>query len=271
MLADLVAALITCVLAPQLVPAAAVATAAIVAYHRAALYRPRLAPSILDDLPRLLGNAVVAVGLVVVGAVVVGAADSTSHVVVAAMIMAVSAVGMRALTYAVLRWARRSDWTGHRTLVVGAGLIGAQLASSLLAHRDYGLRPVGFLDSDPLVRPENRPVPLLGNIDELGDVIVAHGIATVVIAFGSHPESSMVDIIRTCHLLDVDMFFVPRLFELHQTAAATDQVWGVPLIRLRRAAYGSPMWHVKRLLDVMVAGVGLLLLAPLMVGIAIAV
>ena len=56
----------------------------------------------------------------------------------------------------------------------------------------------------------------------------------MVVAFGSAPESTMVDVIRTCDRLDCEIFFVPRLFELHHTFSGMDEVWGIPLVRLRR-------------------------------------
>ncbi|MGY1625385.1 sugar transferase, partial [Geodermatophilus sp. SYSU D00965] len=50
-----------------------------------------------------------------------------------------------------------------------------------------------------------------------------------------------------------------------------DTAWGLPLVRLRRATYRSPAWRVKRLVDVLVAGLTLLAIAPLLVLLAVAV
>jgi len=81
----------------------------------------------------------------------------------------------------------------------------------------------------------------------------------------------MVDIIRTCDRLRCEIFLVPRLFELHQVSDDMDTVWGLPLVRLRRATYRSQGWHVKRLFDVAFATGALLVLWPLMLAAAIAV
>jgi exopolysaccharide biosynthesis polyprenyl glycosylphosphotransferase len=69
----------------------------------------------------------------------------------------------------------------------------------------------------------------------------------------------------------VEIFFVPRLFELHHTSREMDQVWGVPLVRLRRAAFRSLSWRLKRAFDVLSSGIALLLLAPLLAVLALAV
>src|SRR5205807_6542458 len=50
-----------------------------------------------------------------------------------------------------------------------------------------------------------------------------------------------------------------------------DDVWGLPLVRVKRSAVRTRAWHMKRAFDVVVASVALLLSAPLFVMIAIAV
>ncbi|MBC7375356.1 MAG: sugar transferase [Frankiales bacterium] len=112
---------------------------------------------------------------------------------------------------------------------------------------------------------------MLGDHESLASNIVEFGFRDVVAAFGSAPESQMVDIIRTCDRLEVEIFFVPRLFELHHTSKDMDQVWGLPLVRLRRAAFRSFSWRLKRVFDVVASGSALLLLAPVMAVIALAV
>ncbi|MDX6223139.1 MAG: hypothetical protein QOD91_2193, partial [Frankiales bacterium] len=68
-----------------------------------------------------------------------------------------------------------------------------------------------------------------------------------------------------------EIFFVPRLFEMHHISRDMDQVWGLPLVRLRRAAFRTFSWRLKRLMDVLASGFALFLLSPLMAAIALAV
>lgn len=240
-------------------------------YSAAGLYRSRLSLSALDDLPALVGRAFAAAAVTTSLALLVDPALVSGHLLGTAALMAVAVIGLRAAAYAVVRRVRARGWVAHPTLLLGAGRIGGQLATLLVEHPSYGLRPVGFLDNDPLLSAEERPVPLLGGHESLASVIVEFGVRDVIIAFGSGPESAMVDIIRTCDRLDTEIFFVPRLFELHHTSRDMDQVWGLPLVRLRRAAFRSPSWRLKRALDLLVGGVALLLLAPVLGAVALGV
>lgn len=240
-------------------------------YASARLYSSRLSLSALDDLPALVGRALAAAALATSFALLLDPTLVDAGLLGTAAVFATLAVTLRAVSYAVVRRFRSRGWVSHPTLVLGAGRIGGQIVRMLLEHREYGLRPVGFLDRDPLLQEAERPVPLLGGHESLASVIVEFGVRDVVVAFGNVPESDMVDIIRTCDRLEAEIFFVPRLFELHTTSRDMDQVWGLPLVRLRRAAFRSPMWRLKRLFDIVASGSALLVLAPVMGAVALGV
>jgi exopolysaccharide biosynthesis polyprenyl glycosylphosphotransferase len=181
-------------------------------------------------------------------------------------------VAGRGALFALVRAVRRHGFVAHPTLVLGAGQVGKQIATALVDHPEYGLRPIGFLDSDPLLPDADRPAPLLGGTESLADVIVATGARQVVIAFSAQPSSSMVDIIRTCDRLECELFIVPRLFELHdRTGHDVEVVWGMPLVRMREAPFRRFSWHVKRAVDVVVSAAALLVFSPLLAACAIGV
>ena len=240
-------------------------------FNTAGLYRSRLSLSALDDLPPLLGRVFAAAALTASLSLLFDKTVVSNKLLVMASVMAVCIVALRASVYTLIRRVRAGGWVSHPTLILGAGRVGGQIATLLVEHPSYGLSPVGFLDNDPLLSVEERAVPLLGGHEALASVIVAFGVRDVIVAFGSGPESAMVDIIRTCDRLDTEIFFVPRLFELHHTSRDMDQVWGLPLVRLRRAAFRSPSWRLKRGLDLLIGCIALIGLAPVFAAVALCV
>lgn len=240
-------------------------------YSAAGLYRSRLSLSALDDLGALVGRALAAAAITTSVALLLDPGLVDGQLLWRAATFAGFVLVLRCAAYAVVRRFRALGWVEHATLIIGAGRVGGQLAALLLAHKSYGLRPVGFLDSDPLLAPDERVVPLLGDQSSLASIIVEFGVRDVIVAFGAAPESEMVDIIRTCDRLEAEIFFVPRLFELHYTSKDMDEVWGLPLVRLRRPAFRSASWRVKRLVDLVFATAALIALAPLLAAIAVAV
>ncbi len=232
-------------------------------YAAAGLYRSRLTLSALDDLPALIVRAPVAGAVITALAQVFDVRIGITTLITGAVFGGV-ALGLRTIAYRIIRRARRSGFARHDVLILGAGEVGGLLAQTLLDHPEYGLLPVGFLDSDPLLKPGQQPVPILGDLMNLSTIIQARRIHVVVVAFGSMRESGVVDILRMCDRLSCEIFFVPRLYELHAVSRDMDLVWGIPLIRLRRAPFRTLAWSAKRIMDTALALIALVALAPVM-------
>ena len=233
-------------------------------------YKARVSPSLLDELPGLAGRALVAGAITTSVSAVLFKTGSPNPIYALLLLVAAACVG-RAVGYQALRSHRRTAATGRPTLIVGCGHVGNQLAEALLEHPEYGLTPVGFIDDEPLVADSERHVPLLGGTRGLTHLLVEHRIDTVIVAFTTSRESVMVDMLRTCDRLSCEIFFVPRLYELHGAGKDTELIWGLPLTRLKRASYRTPTWRIKRVFDLIAASLGLVVLSPVLALCALAV
>jgi exopolysaccharide biosynthesis polyprenyl glycosylphosphotransferase len=222
-------------------------------------YHPRITLSVAREAGSLVGCA--SLPFVVLGFAHAHGVSTAALVVTAAVVSGVLLVSRLSL-YAVVRALRMRGWFPERTLFVGAGQVSAKLAATVAEHPEYGLHPVGFLDE---VDGEDLPLPLFGGVGMLRMVLSEECIDRVVVAFGVARESDMVDVFRTCEDASVDIHVLPRFFEL-ATAVSTrnvDDVWGYPLLRLRRSLLRRHARAVKRAFDASVAAVALLLAAPL--------
>jgi exopolysaccharide biosynthesis polyprenyl glycosylphosphotransferase len=232
-------------------------------FHQADLYRSRLSLSILDDIPAVVGRSLAAgAGAMVLGGLNDGTAG-TARLWTAVVFAGLCLVG-RVFAYSAIRAARRGQRLRQRTLLLGAGSLAGSLAGNLLTHPEYGLKPEGMLDDDPMLAEGERPVPVLGRYDDLSRVVVEHEVDIVIVTFGSVREPSMVSMLRACDRLACEIYFVPRLYELHTVTKDTEVLWGVPLVRLRRAPFRTRAWTGKRIFDAVLAASALLFLAPVM-------
>ena len=231
-------------------------------------YRPRLSRSVLDDLP----YAVVGVAAAALATAVLAGARFGGGLLLAAALTVVALTTVRAAAYAAIRWAHRSRRVRSNAIVVGAGHVGLDLARLLTEHPEYGIDPVGLVDVRPRVEPGAAlPAPLLAYDGDFADLVRRLDCRNVFVAFSSLREVDLIDIIRTCDHYDCEIFLVPRLFELQHTSRDMDFVWGIPLVRARRAAHRSTAWRAKRLTDVVLAGAALVLLSPLLAACVLAV
>jgi exopolysaccharide biosynthesis polyprenyl glycosylphosphotransferase len=237
------------------------------------ILRPvRLNPRLGDDLPPLVGRMGTAFAAVAVAATTLGvdAARVLGTLGRAAPIAALLILVGRAGSYEVTRTMRARGHVAEPTLIVGAGAVGAKLAAILAEHREYGMVPIGFLDSFDGV---GLSMPILGDMHDLVPVVERNQVRRIIVAFGAMNEEAMVRVLRDCEQIPVEVYVVPRLFELAVTPASsfTEDVWGISLIRLRGSALRARSRMVKRLFDVVAAGALLVLSAPLMLACAVAV
>ncbi len=272
---DVTACLLVCAVVGLSWPVTAVFTLVFLLQNLSTV--PRLELSALDDLPGLVGRWAVAVGAAVVADTVMaqvglGLTIGRDLLMWGAAASLLVLIIFRAAAAAAVRRLRATRRLSRRTLVVGAGVIGCQLAAAMHRHPQYGLLPVGFLDGDPWSDHERTPVPILGRESQLAEALAEHRIDDVVVAFGAMPESQVVEIIRTCDRHGAEVFIVPRLFELHHVVGDhMDNVWGMPLVRLRRASHRTFAWDCKRVFDYVVAASALVVLAPVLLLAALAV
>ena len=93
----------------------------------------------------------------------------------------------------------------------------------------------------------------------------------LIVSRGAVSESELVELVRSCHRHRCEVFVIPRLQEIQHQTLDTEFVWGIPLMRLRRAAYRTGTWRLKRLMDITFALAAVVVLAPVMLACAAAV
>ncbi|MCP2246525.1 exopolysaccharide biosynthesis polyprenyl glycosylphosphotransferase [Lentzea aerocolonigenes] len=226
------------------------------------LYRRRLWLSWLQDLPRSAASTALAFALLAGVGLLGGAAQRDVAAVQWAMItFALVIEPVRWFVFAFGRWCRRRFDRCDRTIIVGAGEVGVNLARTMLEHPEFGLRPVAFADSGP--DPDRQP-PVLEIVDgDLADAIVRLRAGTVVLAFSHTRDSPLVDAAITAHRLGCSTLVVPRMYELHPDGPGIERLRSYPLMRLGTAPTSRPTWWIKRAADLLLAAIALVVLLPL--------
>jgi exopolysaccharide biosynthesis polyprenyl glycosylphosphotransferase len=237
---------------------------------RRGLYDWRLRLSVLDNLRRVVGATVLAsMALLALRILLPGDVDDLAPQ--SLRLLAFSAVYLAAGRVA-FDWtqamARRHGELARPTLIVGAGRIGALTATRLLDHPELGLRPVGFVDKEPL--DEARlPVPVLGASWDLDRLIAQHGVEHVVVTFSTAPNEVLLREVERCEELGVPVSLVPRLFERMTERVNVEHIGGLPLLSARRSNPKGLHFALKYTVDRIVAGAVLLLASPLLFALAL--
>jgi exopolysaccharide biosynthesis polyprenyl glycosylphosphotransferase len=130
-----------------------------------------------------------------------------------------------------------------------------------VALRGDEVRPVDGVDS----------APALAELSGLARVIAQHGVERVVIAPGSHDEEEILHAIRLVKALGAKVSVRPRLLEVVGSSSIFDEVDGMTLLGVRHYGLSKSSEFLKRMVDLVAAGLGIMALAPLLTMIALAV
>jgi exopolysaccharide biosynthesis polyprenyl glycosylphosphotransferase len=230
----------------------------------------RAAHSTTDDVSGVFSIVAIGLWLLIIVSHLAGREGPAIDGLIAFWVLAVCIVP-------TLRWLTREACKRTRayqqnTVIVGAGEVGQLLARKLVRHPEYGANVVGFVDRNPKARRADLPenLTILGAPERLPAIVECLDVERVVVAFSGESRPEMIAAIRELQDMPVQIDIVPRLFELIDLRGTLHWVEGMPLLGLhtrRRRTRGSRT--VKRTIDVVGAGVGLVLTAPLFAYIAV--
>ena len=164
---------------------------------------------------------------------------------------------------------RRQAAYVQNVIVVGSGYVAHLLADKIEKHPEHGLRVLGFVDRYDRPSTGNGKLALLGTTDELPSLVRSLAIHRVAIAFSADSHEQTLQVIRSMQDSDVQIDIVPRMFEVLGTNAQLHTIEGIPLVGLSGPHLSGSSRFLKRSLDLAVATVGLVLLAPLFTAFAI--
>jgi exopolysaccharide biosynthesis polyprenyl glycosylphosphotransferase len=237
------------------------------------MYGTRLHFQLLEDLRVvLIGTTLAAMAVLALREVFADPPDVAAQTLrVWAFATAYLAAGRVAL-----HWSRgqayRHGESVRPTLIIGAGKVGRLTAKRLLEHPEIGLRPIGFLDKDPLVEEDDSlPIPVLGASWDLDRVATQHAVEQVIITFSRAPHEVLLRLVKRCEELGLQVAFVPRLYEKITSRLTVEHLGGIPFISARPANPKGIQFAIKYAADRVVAAFFLLLTLPLTVPAAVAI
>ncbi|RMH94987.1 polysaccharide biosynthesis protein [Lysobacter pythonis] len=185
-------------------------------FHGVGLYRGLWRFASMPDLANLLKAAVLGLTGIVIGLFLYNRLEGVPRIVLVMYpSVLVALLGMPRLVYRAWKDSsqERSRESATRTLILGAGQAGEALVRDLLRSPLY--MPVGLLDDAPRLRGTRvHGMPVLGRIDEAGDIARETAARLLVIAMPSLPADRMERVISICESTGLPFRMVPRLHDV---------------------------------------------------------
>ena len=173
---------------------------------------------------------------------------------------------------AIFNELRRRGVNLKTILVVGAGALGQRVVETIELHRELGFKVTGLLTRRPeKVGTKILNVPVVGLFSDLARALDASPVDQVILALPLEEQPQMRELMEVLAQRTVDVKVVPDLFSYVTLRGGLEEFGGLPIISLQ----GAPMegWNriAKRAFDLLVSSLAMVLLAPVMAVLAIAV
>jgi len=147
-----------------------------------------------------------------------------------------------------------------RVLIVGAGDLGRMVADRILEHSELGFRLLGFIDDKLGISDVigHRGLPVLGTIQEVGDVCMRDKVDTIYVALPIEEHVKMLSIVEFASRECLDVHVVPDLLQFIALKARLEDLDGLPIISIHDVPLRGFNTVIKRVVDVVLSAGALL-------------
>ena len=169
----------------------------------------------------------------------------------------------------IARAVARGVTAPERCLVVGDAEVADRLESKIASMATVKAMFVGRIPLD--AEPEYGAERELVTLDDLPGVVLEQRVHRVIVAGDVGTHERVLEAIQSAKALGVRVSVLPRVFEVVGSSAAFDYLDGLTILGVQRFGLSRASRRVKRAFDIVGSLVGLILLAPFMSAIALAI
>ena len=163
----------------------------------------------------------------------------------------------RGLSYKVRRYLQVRGHFFRKVIICGAGESGRMIARKCLHSPKFHIRPVAFLDDDPVFLHEpieclvdTLPLPVAGNLSQIEEALEKFKADEVWIALPNATQETISAIAAAAAEAEAPCRFVPNLYQLPLQTITVDSLGGLPLLSIKPRKTIMPMPATKRIFDI---------------------
>jgi len=153
----------------------------------------------------------------------------------------------------------------HKTVIIGTGNAAKTAYDDLIRNKTLGMQVLGFIQVNGRIPDPETGISkeeVIGHLNEIRSIIDKHQIQDVLVALEPERRQDLVSVISKVDFPDVTLKLLPDFYQLVSGLNKTNQIFGMPLVEV--SPEPMPLWEktAKRLLDILVSIVALVLTVP---------
>jgi putative colanic acid biosysnthesis UDP-glucose lipid carrier transferase len=171
----------------------------------------------------------------------------------------------------LLKWAAKPE-ARRSAIVVGAGDLGLKVARAIAGDESHSIQFLGYFDdrSDDRIHKE-AALKHLGNLSDVAAHVNHYGVREVYITLPMGSQPRIQKLLEDLQGTTASLFFVPDVFGINIIQGRLQDVNGVPVVGICETPFTGTNELIKRLSDLVLASIILLLISPVLLLIAIGV
>jgi exopolysaccharide biosynthesis polyprenyl glycosylphosphotransferase len=156
------------------------------------------------------------------------------------------------------------------TVIVGTNPEAFQTLAELESRTDLGYRVLGLVSTGSNNSAADEEIGLIGSIGDLPQIVRELGIQEVIVTDNSLPSERLFEtMMQVGRRRRVEFRFAPNLLNVLPQKTSVEQIGVLPMVRLFREPLSESERFVKRISDIVISSIAIVLLLPLWIIVAI--
>ena len=165
-----------------------------------------------------------------------------------------------------------ADGVQRVAVIAGGGELARRLEHSIQRAPFLGINVAGYFDDRALERlNETTSDGLMGGLDQLPGYVRQHHVDLIYINLPMTSQPRILKLLDELRDTTASIYFVPDIFLYDLIQARMDTIGGIPVLAICESPFHGADGVLKRASDLVLGTVILILIAPLMLAIAIAI
>jgi len=169
------------------------------------------------------------------------------------------------IVFSVMHHVRRRGFNYRRILIVGTGRRAMAFVEKIQNHPEWGLKILGAIEDEPGRGIEKvQGIRVIGTLNDISNILHRLAIDEVVFVVPRLRLNHIETAIHDCEIEGVKATVAVDLFDLKIARSYPTELDGIPLLTFETTIAREWQLFIKRAIDLILSGLGIIILSPLL-------
>ena len=166
----------------------------------------------------------------------------------------------------IMQYVRKLGHNFRKILIVGSGPRAAQVIRKINEHKEWGFKIIGAVDYEEEhlgKEVDSTDIKIIGMLEDIPQILKSYSVEEVIFIVPRSKLNLVENSFYICETQGVKATLAADIFELKMAKMRQAELDGMPLITFETTPAKEGQLFIKRALDIIASGFGVLMLSPL--------